>query len=67
MVKPAHRDQLLALAEMWEQLARDREKLTRRHPEPFIQGESHLKDRSLAAELGQQVHLPLHLARRGKT
>ena len=41
MVKPAHRDQLLALAEMWEQLARDREKLTRRHPEPFIQGESH--------------------------
>jgi hypothetical protein len=33
MAEPAQKEQLLVMAETWEQLARDRESLTRRYPE----------------------------------
>ena len=39
------RTQLLNMAETWDRLAEDREKLIRRHPELALPGESGVRDR----------------------
>lgn len=39
METPADREQMLSMAEQWEQLARDRAALVRKHPELAIEGE----------------------------
>jgi hypothetical protein len=44
MVEPEHRDQLLVMADVWDQLARDRIDLTMRHPELRVDSDTRASD-----------------------